>query len=736
MKKVFLALALIFSIGISSLLIFTPLDLKISLVLQDFMQEKTSEVPVVLVSYTKNPFEENVLPPDEIQNILSKTYDFGATGYFYDSDSPLENIDSFVKKPDTQNQSEKSILGIKIVFPQKEKQNYDSKTPENAVKISKNGRVHLLFHKNGQYYACPIFAKILETQKNPEISVTNSSIRFDHTKIPRNLDGSVSLKFPKKSSKNYKTLSFTELYDYAASEENFFTYVKDMEKKGLFSDLNSENPIELLENLADKKISSEERKNLTRKFYSLMNAFLSGNQERILCEQTSDAEKQSEIKNSFAICRTQFSDLNFKRTTLSDFLQDSFCVFAEFSDSDLHYASSDSEFSRAIIPFAISNMIFSQDFVTSLPAIFSFLPAILFCMIFAFFAVKTKKNSTIILLAILTLLFSCAIFAFLDLVCRIFIPFSITIFSLLIFSIILSVKVCFENQKKWLRFNKIFLQVIHPDCLKKIFTSPQKYELTGKKNTISILSISIMNVDEIRSLLNENQFVAILNHYFELTFKEILAFGGIIESYEKNEIVALFGALIADYNHCENSLQAAFRIQKTDEKINEEIRVYPSSPKIDGMSDDLYTAFFILNQNKKKISSQILLATSETATGSLGAKDSFTYKIIDDTPKILHQLKKCSVKYETAGIILNEAAAEILRNDFIIRKIKNFYELLGDMRDDDEKLWNYTNYWNQAIALLEKDEKEKALAVFRKLSAGRPNDKVAKHLIKSINSVE
>ena len=42
-------------------------------------------------------------------------------------------------------------------------------------------------------------------------------------------------------------------------------------------------------------------------------------------------------------------------------------------------------------------------------------------------------------------------------------------------------------------------------------------------------------------------------------------------------------------------------MKSCDISINEDIVRYPRAPKPDGMSDDLYTAFFILNHNGKKI---------------------------------------------------------------------------------------------------------------------------------------
>ena len=86
-----------------------------------------------------------------------------------------------------------------------------------------------------------------------------------------------------------------------------------------------------------------------------------------------------------------------------------------------------------------------------------------------------------------------------------------------------------------------------------------------------------------------------------------------------------------------------------------------------------------------------------------------------------------------------------IKDEFIVRSLGEFSfdpekkfaisEILGIKSDDDDKLWNYVTYWNQAVDLLEKGESQKSLSIFKKLSEGRPNDKVATYFIKKINEI-
>ncbi|WP_407426053.1 hypothetical protein, partial [Treponema sp.] len=247
----------------------------------------------------------------------------------------------------------------------------------------------------------------------------------------------------------------------------------------------------------------------------------------------------------------------------------------------------------------------------------------------------------------------------------------------------------------------------------------------------------ILNLPTISSLLSDNQYTCFLNYYLENIFDQIMTFNGIIESYYTDfSIVSIFSPALFSENHCELALNTAFSIKDTDKKINADIKTIPLSPKIDGMNDDLYTAFFILNHNKVKVSTQTALFTDSINTGFTGAKEKFSFKICDNSWKEALSLCDFSQKTGLTGIIVNEKAGENLKNSCIIRKLNENYEVLGKLSDDNEKLWNYTKYWNQAMDLLEKGDKQKALAIFKKLNEGRPNDNAARYFIKLLEVVE
>ncbi len=785
MKKVFSVLLLLFSVGISSLFLLGSCDRKISMFFQRFMGEKSPSVPLVLVSADDSFFEElgsSRIDSSVVDSAVLCAKELGALGTLSDFGykNALRDIDFLAEKNERIPQKEKSIFNIKIVFPTKRNPSADVKTTEISSKllpflhpsfsgealfagdISKNDDFpfskQLVFRKNGKYYARLGFASLLEQLSPQKVQVTNSSLilkkitlpngkEIDSLKIPRAANGSVLLKFPKKSWRNYKFVSISDFYELSRAESKLYSYLRVMAERGFFGELNSDTPLEVFESALSSKNDFPAYLSWKRHFYMLMSAFLSGNQEKLLCDSASE-DNLSVIKSTFADCRTLFNDIETKRARLADSVRGTFCAFALVADSTVDFAPapSDLAYPETLSSFLLANMIFSGDFVSELSPVFSVLIAFIFALLFVIFAWRIKKPFLMILFSVMMVFL-----AFLSLACafllfHIFAGFCVPVSSLLILSVFFNV-LCFKkiSEKRTLLKNS-FMQCVSSSFVDEVFSSRPACQLDGVDSGASVMATSIQNFKSLRQLLKGSQFFAFLNYYFENVSREIVRFGGLVESYRNDEMISLFGSPLHSEKHSESVVKAAFAIKSADISMNEDILRYPRSPKPDGMSDDLYTAFFILNHNGKKISTRIGIYASSVLAGCLGSDSKKSFRIADDSWKNALAVRDAAKKYGSAGILMNEIAEEAVHDECIIRRLGSFYdipgervylsEVLGDRQDDDEKLWNYANYWNNAVDFMEKNEPNKALMMFKKLSEGRPNDKVARYFINLLGGVE
>ena len=766
MKKVFYILSAIFAVGLSSLLLFTTVDQKIFLYLQKIIPEREPAVPLVLVPVSDSDFSDDFSPfsAQSKENIRILARELGCKDVVFDSDdkNSFVYIDPLVEKVKAGVEKKAPLFNFKIVFPSKDLLCADTKTPSAFKNINSKNlpySFHLVAKKGGKYYAASAFSQSLDLLGSPELRVSDSALLLKNVslhdgnssisvKIPRLSDGSIALNYPKKSWSEYKNVSFSRFYNLLTLEKNLYEKLNLMSEQGFFFELKSESPLDVLNSALRAKKSRNENEYFfyKKKFFVLMSAFLSGNQERSLCEASSDEKNLVFIKDSFDSCRKLFAEIETLRVKLSDSIQNSFCVFALCSDSQVDFISSpfDEHFPASLVSYVVLNMILARDFVFFCPNWISLAVAAVFCLIFILLACRIKKNVLMILFSVLLIFFmSCAlIFALVHF--SVFAGISIPLASIFILALILNQYHFAESRQKVFEQTQLFSQQIPPLLLKKINTLPADSINSGEKIEVSVLSTSIHGRDSLTSVLNEVQFAAFMNYYFEKISSAVIKFNGIIESYRDDEVISLFGAPVFDQNHCASAVNAAREIKNLDKAMNGDIQTFPKSPKPEGMNDDLYTAFFILNHNCIKILTDAGIWSGKAFCVCMGSYSKKSYRISDFSWKNSVELKNFGAKIEASGIIIDENTADFVKNDYILRKIcsvheensKTVCEVLDSLSSDDDKLWNYANYWNQATDLLKKGEKSKALAIFLKLLEGRPDDNIARYSIKQLNTVE
>ena len=568
---------------------------------------------------------------------------------------------------------------------------------------------------------------------------------IDNLKIPRGRDGSVLMVYPRSSYKKYPQISFSELYYLSLSEKNLYKYLLLLEKRGFFGEVNTENPLSVFELSMRNENSLSERRNLKNRFYILMSSFLSGNQERILTEMAKNESEKSLIKNSFSLARKIFYDIETERARLSAKIQEALCVFANVSQihNSLVKTPYDDKFPECLESYVLANMLFSDDFINALPGVVSFFIALLSCLLFILLSLKIKKLPLYCVFSALFLGLVTSALVLIFLYCRVLPDIFVIFFSVLTLSIVLGINKYYLNACEKSEIAALFTQRIPSSLVRDVFRNPEKGSVYGDNNESTILSLSIQDISILKNLLNEGQLVSLFNYYFDKIAEIITDMQGVVESYSISEITAIFGSPVNYKEHYISALKSSFMIREVEKRINKEISYYPLSPKPDGMSDDLYTSFFILNHNNRKVLSNIGLYSGEVKSGCIGDKKQKSCRILDESAKKAGFLKNMAKKIGAYGVVMNENAAVYFSDSYLLRKLSfceiendlneaDFFEVMGDRNDDDDKLYNYVSYWNQAMDLLKRGEKQKSLEILKKLCTGRPSDNVAKYFAENL----
>lgn len=256
-------------------------------------------------------------------------------------------------------------------------------------------------------------------------------------------------------------------------------------------------------------------------------------------------------------------------------------------------------------------------------------------------------------------------------------PTLITIFVLDLISIYISDKR--QNQE----IKRIFGQYVPPDYLDQIIQKKGEFILAGETKELSILFASIWDFPSIAKPLSAAQLKQLLNLYFTKINEVIYEKKGIIDKYVRDEIIAFWGAPLAEPNHPFIAVQTALNLQ-----------AIPMNHKIG-----------------------IGINTGPMHVGDMGSKLHRSYTAIGEAVDLAERLKNLTQTY-SVGILVGYATWKLTHEKFAYRKIDRLEEeifepvclkeqltpsLAAELEAHEEALEAYLNQdWAKSKALFQK----------------------------------
>ncbi len=168
--------------------------------------------------------------------------------------------------------------------------------------------------------------------------------------------------------------------------------------------------------------------------------------------------------------------------------------------------------------------------------------------------------------------------------------------------------------------------------VQQILENPDSFKLGGVNQTITVLFADIRGFTRLSEKAQPEKVVQLLNHYFTAMSDIIFAYGGTLDKYLGDGLMALFGAPTATPEDACNAVSASVAMQRQMGSINEELR----------------------NEGLSEISIGIGLHTGEATVGYIGSERRSEYTAIGDTVNLAARLESNA---QPNQILLSEAAA-------------------------------------------------------------------------------
>jgi len=592
-------------------------------------------------------------------------------------------------------------------------------------------RINLLIKYHGDYYGHLSLMAIQEILGWSSIEISDKAIVLKmengrDLRIPRTQDGSILIKWPKKSFYDYRMMSLIEPIQYTMIEPVFAENIALMNDSGFFYFWDGANPWEYyweaaeIRSLAFETSSAADGKwmRLRQDFFDICGAFLGGPAEdNILREVGDDEETAGFVRELFDVCRGQYFRLSEIRNNAAP-LKDSFIVIGadatSMTDNGLitfqeHYPN--------VGTYAVAaNMMLSVEFLNDAPWYVSAIIAFLASLIIGFLLSRFDTYKSIITGVSVLVALSGAFLIFF-LITKIYIGFGAPLFATLVTFIAIMVNKFLTASHEKAFLHSAFSRYLAPEVISEIINDPDKLNLGGEKREMTAIFTDIQGFSTISEQLDPTQLVKLLNRYLTAMSNIIMENQGTIDKYEGDAIIAFFGAPIFQADHPALACRSALAMKAAERELNKVVMEEGLSP---------YPLF-----------TRIGINTGEMVVGNMGAENKMDYTIMGNAVNLAARLEGVNKQYHTGGILISEYTKEKIADEFLTRRLDRvrvvginrplrLYEVLGIRERTDEEALSAQRQWERAMDDFEQMQFTEALKKFLSLSNINPEDNVAK----------
>lgn len=198
-----------------------------------------------------------------------------------------------------------------------------------------------------------------------------------------------------------------------------------------------------------------------------------------------------------------------------------------------------------------------------------------------------------------------------------------------------------EREKK--RIRSIFSRYVAPNVVNELLLNKESLKLGGEKKEITVLFSDIRNFTSYSESHSPEEVVAQLNEYLEAMTEVIFKYQGTLDKYIGDEIMAIWGAPIAQEDHAQRAVDCAVaQIKRLSE---------------------LQTKWE--TEGKQLLNIGIGINTGEVIVGNIGSSNHMDYTVIGDAVNLGARLEAETRKHGTAEkpchIIIGETTYQSIK---------------------------------------------------------------------------
>jgi adenylate cyclase len=198
-----------------------------------------------------------------------------------------------------------------------------------------------------------------------------------------------------------------------------------------------------------------------------------------------------------------------------------------------------------------------------------------------------------------------------------------------------------------MKIRNVFSKFVPSDIIDDMVEhQSQSSLLAGEKREVVVLFSDIRSFTTISENNKAEDVVAFLNEYFDIMVAPVTKYGGTVDKFIGDAVLALFGAPKSYEDNTLRAVKAAIEMVESLGKVQcADLRLPPAG----------------LNMG-------IGIHVGELIVGNIGCKDKFDYTVIGDTVNLASRIEGLS-KYYKQHIIVSDSVKKKISGDFYFREL-------------------------------------------------------------------
>lgn len=203
-----------------------------------------------------------------------------------------------------------------------------------------------------------------------------------------------------------------------------------------------------------------------------------------------------------------------------------------------------------------------------------------------------------------------------------------------------------EAEAQYVYVKDAFSRYVSTEVVDAIVADPSKVQLGGELREVTVLFADIVGYSTLSEALEPTEVIELLNRYFRRVTDVILVRHGMINEFEGDAVLAIFGAPLDLEDHAKQAVLAAQELLRVVEALNDDLAA-------DG------TLARLQSTGVERLAIRIGVHTGPVVAGNIGSEARIKYAVIGDTVNTTSRVEEMN-KVLLTWLLITEATVEAL----------------------------------------------------------------------------